>query len=593
MSSCCSSAIPPEVRLLGDGSNVSCEATMAKLLDNQPCLAEKLPFKDVRSLITDLQVRQEELFRQLIDQQKEIQSHLLGTHSNSKEELVKSIAEQVVQQLRSAEIKFSPRSDSSKSAEIVEVRSSPTPEGNAVKSGAEHEKANLCNDKIKQYVPAAQPERPSKASNGTQRRSMLATPSINPRGNIEGKGCTAFASRLMRKKEFELTIALFIAMNSLVLCFETQYQGLAVGKDLEYPGRVKSARDVWPGAKTTFNVLDWVFGLFFTAEMIVKIACWHHKYFYDWKNVDLAAAKCKPLSALRGLQGWNWLDFSCVVIFFADKLMTSSAVNPQLFRLLRLFRLWRLVRLLRFLETVDHLYIMTTAIASLGKVLAWAVLLLATMLLACDLMLVQILQVTYFDKVVASDLTEDQLDKHQKIYQYFGTCTRGMLSMFEITMGNWPPIARMLSEEVSEWFTLFCLIHKLTIGFAVIGVITGVILQETFKVAQTDDVIMLRNKKQASSMLRKKMKTLFQALDQDGDGKLEEKEFESIGDYPEIECWLASLEIETDDLRTLFTLIDDNGNGYVTLDELIERMPRIKGTARGIDMLAMRNKLGI
>jgi len=252
-----------------------------------------------------------------------------------------------------------------------------------------------------------------------------------------------------------------------------------------------------------------------------------------------------------------------------------------------------MIRLLRDLETLDHLYIMTTAISHLSKVLTWAIIFLTVVLLACNLFLVQILHATYFNKVNASDLTKDQLSRHHEMYEYFGTCTRCMLSMFEITLGDWQDITRLLSEEVSEWFTLVCVLHKLTIGFAVIGVITGVILQETFKVAQTDDVIMLRNKKQASSMLRKKMKTLFQALDQDGDGKLEEKEFESIGDYPEIECWLASLEIETDDLRTLFTLIDDNGNGYVTLDELIERMPRIKGTARGIDMLAMRNKLGI
>jgi len=95
------------------------------------------------------------------------------------------------------------------------------------------------------------------------------------------------------------------------------------------------------------------------------------------------------------------------------------------------------------------------------------------MLLTCDLFLVQILQATYFDEIKASDLTEEELKKHHEIYEYFGTCTRCMLSMFEITLGNWPPIARLLSEEVSEWFTLVCLAHKLTIGFAVIGVITS------------------------------------------------------------------------------------------------------------------------
>lgn len=133
--------------------------------------------------------------------------------------------------------------------------------------------------------------------------------------------------------------------------------------------------------------------------------------------------------------------------------------------------------------------------------------------------------------------------------------------------------------------------HKLTVGFAVMGVITGVILQETFKVAQTDDVIMFRNKKQASFTLRKKMRQLFTALDEDGDGRLELEEFVAIGNMPEVECWLASLDIETDDLKTLFSLIDVHGNGYITIDELVHRMPRIKGNARGIDMLAMQQRI--
>merc|ERR1719265_2258786 len=102
--------------------------------------------------------------------------------------------------------------------------------------------------------------------------------------------------------------------------------------------------------------------------------------------------------------------------------------------------------------------------------------------------------------------------------------------MFEITLGNWPPIARLLSEEVSEVFAAIMILHKLTIGFAVIGVITGVILQETFKVAQTDDLIMFRQRKVASTNLKKKMKKLFDALDEEGDGRLEEAEFTAIGD---------------------------------------------------------------
>merc|ERR1712232_722007 len=35
-------------------------------------------------------------------------------------------------------------------------------------------------------------------------------------------------------------------------------------------------------------------------------------------------------------------------------------------------------------------------------------------------------------------------------------------------------------------------------------------------------------------------------------------------------------------------LIDSNGDGNLTLDELITQIPRLRGNARGIDMLALR-----
>jgi len=42
--------------------------------------------------------------------------------------------------------------------------------------------------------------------------------------------------------------------------------------------------------------------------------------------------------------------------------------------------------------------------------------------------------------------------------------------MFEITLANWPPVSRLLAENVSEWFMLFGVLHKLAIGFAVVSV---------------------------------------------------------------------------------------------------------------------------
>merc|ERR1740130_851063 len=136
------------------------------------------------------------------------------------------------------------------------------------------------------------------------------------------------------------------------------------------------------------------------------------------------------------------------------------------------------------------------------------------MLATCSLFLTQVLHASYFSDMGLAGMSAEDIERRQKLYEYFGTFTRCFVSMFELTLANWPPVTRLLAEEVSEWFMLFCLIHKMTIGFAVIGVINGVIMQETFKVASTDDIIMVRQKQRAVALLRMKMSMLFDSIDE-------------------------------------------------------------------------------
>merc|ERR1712113_750939 len=111
---------------------------------------------------------------------------------------------------------------------------------------------------------------------------------------------------------------------------------------------------------------------------------------------------------------------------------------------------------------------------------------------------------------------------------YFGTFSKAFLTMFEITFANWIPAGRTLTENVSEWFLIFVLGHKFTVGFAVVMVITGVFLQETFKVALNDDFIMLQQKERDIKTHKFKMSKLFSIADADGSGFLDREEFVAI-----------------------------------------------------------------
>merc|ERR1711881_203529 len=100
--------------------------------------------------------------------------------------------------------------------------------------------------------------------------------------------------------------------------------------------------------------------------------------------------------------------------------------------------------------------------------------------------------------------------------------------MFEVTLGNWVPVCRTLVENVSEWYSMVFIVYKITVGFAVVKVITGVFMHETFKVASTDDELMIVNQTRQAAKFRKKMHSFMNACDASGDGTLDRDEFRRI-----------------------------------------------------------------
>merc|ERR1712032_171962 len=117
-------------------------------------------------------------------------------------------------------------------------------------------------------------------------------------------------------------------------------------------------------------------------------------------------------------------------------------------------------------------------------ILFWAMLFILT----CQTMFAFLLNnviMTYYLKP-EGDVIMD-LEAQQRVFNYFGTWTRSMWSMFELTFGNFKVIARVLSDDLSEWFWIFTISHKLVFGYAFLCTITGIFVKETFSVAECDD----------------------------------------------------------------------------------------------------------
>jgi len=357
--------------------------------------------------------------------------------------------------------------------------------------------------------------------------------------------------RFVQHPWFEMFIAGVIIVNAGVMSAEAQYQGfdLAVWTGHESADGVSS--DVWPHAEVVFDIADWMFGTFFVFELTVRIIGLRLRFVQDL---------------------WNWVDFSIVAYWLYSRFYVYMNVNAQMVRLARLARLLRLVRLCRFLHSAkfDALYLITTSLKGSVAILAWAFSLLLILHVLLALVVNQTLHQWYFQ--------ESEAEAQVEVFEYFGSFSRSLVTMFELTLANWPQPARVLMEKVHEATFIYSIMHKMVLGFAVIGIVNGVFIQETFKVSTMDDAEMVRQASRKEKVHVAKMRRLFLEADEDKSGTVDKDEWLRICEDSWVQTWLKAQDLYITDPAGLFDHLED-GMGMLTAEALIHGTAQMKGEA--------------
>lgn len=364
-----------------------------------------------------------------------------------------------------------------------------------------------------------------------------------------------YPDRIIKTYTFEIFYAILIFLQAIAMAVEAQYAGLAWGHRLEYAGYDQPADELWPNMPDLFQAAEVFFGILFCLEVVLKIIGLRKTYFND---------------------PWNWFDFCLVAMWLAD-MVIAFPVNSSQLRLIRLARLLRLVRLVRVVRGFDSLIVMTTALQESANGLFWV----AVIMLVVELMFALLL-----NQVLVTMVSQTSYSKQEEkvLFEYFGTFPRSMLTMFQVTLGTWVPVARILQEVVGPVMNTFTILHKVTIGFACIGVINGVFMQETLRVAQSDDVIMMRDVARRDRLHADKMKAFFDLADQSGDTMISRKKWKDVMASPSTKQWFAAQGLSIRDPDEVFTLLDADRSETMTIDELIVGVAKLHGPARSLDL---------
>eukprot|EP00811_Abedinium_folium_P032570 NODE_5604_length_1753_cov_7.702952.p1 GENE.NODE_5604_length_1753_cov_7.702952~~NODE_5604_length_1753_cov_7.702952.p1 ORF type:complete len:430 (+),score=81.16 NODE_5604_length_1753_cov_7.702952:178-1467(+) len=361
---------------------------------------------------------------------------------------------------------------------------------------------------------------------------------------------------------FETSFGVLIVCNAITMSLQIQYESFDVAASLSYTEDAQSSANTWPHAKLAFDFFRILFGALFTCEVFVKLVIMKRQFFET---------------------GWNLFDAFLVACWVVDlNVGEFVGINPMLLRVLRLLRLVRLARMVKTFKALDSLQVLIGSMSACSSVLFWSGCVLAFILVMMSIFMNAMLA-SYMEVDGSGDLS---LSDRQDLYVYFGSWSRSMYSMFEVTFGNFIPVTRLLIENVNEGFGALLVFYRFLVGFSVVKVITGVFMHETFRVAASDDDLMVVQKLRATQKHAKQMKYLLTQLDTSLDGKLDRQEFYALMYNKRLRTWLASLDIEVDNLPLLFDFVD-NGDGKVTMYELIQGLARLRGPARSIDLVGL------
>jgi len=369
----------------------------------------------------------------------------------------------------------------------------------------------------------------------------------------------------LQSNQYETVIALVLCINVLWMALELQVSGQEAGAALGiYKNDLSSYMETW---NQIFLVGDILFTTFFCLDVTLRVCVMRTVFFKVWMNyLDVAVSVTSLIE---------------VAVFYT----TTLPINPMLFRLLRIGKLVRAVRMVHMTSMLASLQLLVKCISASLNMLFWSFCLLVFFQCVAGLL------ISTLCRDFIRDPDQDPEIK-ERVFLYYGTFTRTILTMFEILFANWGPSCRILVESISEWFSLFFLVYRCVLGFAVLNVVNAVFVQQTMKTASSDEDLAFKQKEKDIAQYMRKVKRLFQTMDASGDGAINLEEFSKLVKSPKLKFWMSQLELEYHDLLSLFEFLD-NGDGEITLMEFVEGASRLKGGAKALDIWRIETKIEV
>jgi len=280
---------------------------------------------------------------------------------------------------------------------------------------------------------------------------------------------------------------------------------------------------------------------------------------------------------------WNVFDTALVIHWLVDSAVPSKAIGERgvmIVRILRIFRIRRVVRTLRIFRMIRYFTAMRKMICAFsGSV--------QTLAAALVLVLFEIYFFSIFFALAVADHKEESSNEvSEALEERYGSITKSCYNMYLATTGgDWGIIIKPLFELDPSWFFagLFLIYISVTV-FGVLNILTSVFVESAMQSTAEQRELVVEEQRRLKKAYVEQVRDIFKQIDTDHSGEVSVGEVEMIFSDPSLHEYLEALDINADDARTMFRLLDFDGSGLIDIEEFIYGCLRLKGEAKSYDI---------
>ncbi|CAK0860108.1 unnamed protein product [Prorocentrum cordatum] len=383
---------------------------------------------------------------------------------------------------------------------------------------------------------------------GWQRTCETLETFLGPLNTGREKRSKFWAERVVDSTGFEMLCSTAIVVNSIII-------GLTLDAYVRAQmGEIESADPI------CFHITSSIVLAALLLEIVFRIFAKRWKYLFgkEWK--------------------WNITDV-LLAAYSVIQLVVFQTYQPC-FQIVRTVRLVRAVRAMSYVHIFRDIRLMLCSLSqSLVSLFSALVLLLSVIYLFS----------ICFMHAAASYVREGgEEDVVEALRAHYGNLSLTMFTLLlAISNGaDWKQMADPLGKI--HWsFELLFIFYVLFVVIGVLNVLTSVFVERARELSRLDREMATQGELASQEVFLAEMRTIFEEVDDEEAGRITWQKFRDYLKNDRAQAFFATQQLDTSDAARLFSLLEQDEEGAVKIEEFALGCMRLRGPAKSSDVAAL------